>query len=606
MTDPEKRKGVPHGASGEMDDSSGGEHSILNTVFETMEDGVNIISTDYRIQYMNRAMKEDIGPHEGERCYAIFHQRSEPCENCDMTRTFAGAIIKREWTSGKSGKTYDTIISPFRNTDGTISRLEIVRDVTERRRTEEALKKSEERYRHLVQHIPAGIYEVDLVSLKFTDVNDVMCEYSGYTREELLSMTPLDLATEEYRKMAMDRNRRALEGEPIPETAEYDVMVKDGGIVPVVVNTKVHYEDGRPVKATCVAYDISDRKRVEKALRESEERYRAMFEEPDSANVYFDREGNIVLINETAAELIGSLPIELVEKPAVDVWPPDAADVYMERIRTVLETGKTGEYADHIVRDGQDRWFSTRAIPIYDRSGTITGIQSTTRDISLRKEAEEQLKSSLREKQVLLREIHHRVKNNMQIINSLLLLQSGYVTDERDRELFEDSQNRIRSLALVHDLLYQSGELGIIDMKNYTRMLLRHLFDVYGMDRQGVRLNMDVDSITMDVDAAIHCGLIINELITNSLKYAFPGDWEGDPEVSVSFACDGSAKGENLHVLIVSDNGIGIPPEIEPGTTKSLGLHLVSILATDQLNGNLTMDRNGGTEFTIRFGVKNP
>ena len=604
MTVPERRRDTHVGTYEGKTGPSGGEFSILNTLFETMEDGVNIITTDYRIQYMNRAMKEDIGPHEDEHCYAVFHQRSSPCENCDMKRTLAGEIIKREWVSGISGKTYDTTLSPFRNPDGGISRLELVRDMTERKRIEEALKKSEERYRQMVNHIPAGVYEVDLVSRKFISVNDVMCEYSGYTREELLSMTPLDLMTEEYRKKAMDRNRRALEGETIPETAEYDVVVKDGGIVPVVVNTKIIYEDGRPARATCVAHDISERKRFENALRENEERYRAIFEEPDSANVYFDREGKIILINRAAVMLIGRPRSELVGMRAAEVWPSDTAHVYMERIQTVLETGKTVEYEDHIERDGRDRWFFTRAIPIDDGTGTIIGIHSITRDISRRKKAEEQLRSSLQDKQVLLREIHHRVKNNMQIINSLLLLQSGYATNETDRELFEESQSRIRSLALVHDMLYQSGELAIIDMKKYTDALLRHLLEVYDTDRRSIRLNLNVERFDLDVDTAIHCGLIINELVTNSLKYAFPHDRDGKPEIGVSFAVEGDAEHGHIYILKVSDNGIGIPRGIDPGSTKSLGLHLVDILATDQLNGNVAVDREGGTEFTIRFGVK--
>ncbi|MGB3480051.1 MAG: histidine kinase dimerization/phosphoacceptor domain -containing protein [bacterium] len=214
-----------------------------------------------------------------------------------------------------------------------------------------------------------------------------------------------------------------------------------------------------------------------------------------------------------------------------------------------------------------------------------------------RKQAEDQLKASVKEKEILLKEIHHRVKNNLQIISSLLNLQSECFEDEKYRQSYRESQDRIKSMVLIHDKLYQSKDLANINTSDYINGLSRHLFESYNVRSDFIALKTDIEDIAMNIDTAIPCGLIINELISNALKYAFvKGSNDKKAEVKIQLCRD---KGDSIE-LIVSDNGVGFPKNLDFRNTKSLGLQLVCALV-DQLNGNINLDRNKGTAFTIKF-----
>lgn len=211
-----------------------------------------------------------------------------------------------------------------------------------------------------------------------------------------------------------------------------------------------------------------------------------------------------------------------------------------------------------------------------------------------RKRAEDQIKASLKEKEVLLKEIHHRVKNNLQIISSLLNLQSRYIDDQRVFELFRESQERIRSIALIHERLYRSRDLAEIDFAEYLQSLSANLFRSYGVKSNAVKLKVEVDGMRLSVDTAIPIGLIVNELVSNSLKHAFPSGRKGEIRIRLA------ANGDNSSTLIVSDNGIGFPHDLDLRNARSLGLQLVNMLV-QQLDGTIELDRTNGTTFKIVF-----
>lgn len=215
-----------------------------------------------------------------------------------------------------------------------------------------------------------------------------------------------------------------------------------------------------------------------------------------------------------------------------------------------------------------------------------------------RKRAEEQIKASLQEKEVLLKEIHHRVKNNLQIISSLLNLQADYLKDNQALEVFKDSQNRIESMALIHEKLYQSQDLARINFADYIQDLVTNLFYSYNVSSSTITLKMNVEEVFLVIDAAIPCGLIINELISNSLKYAFPQTEPG--EICIEF-CSLEA---NLFTLTISDNGVGFAQNFDFQTTESLGLRLVKGL-THQLQGNIDFISQNGVKYKIIFPTKN-
>jgi two-component sensor histidine kinase len=214
-------------------------------------------------------------------------------------------------------------------------------------------------------------------------------------------------------------------------------------------------------------------------------------------------------------------------------------------------------------------------------------------EILERKQAEAQLQASLVEKETLLKEIHHRVKNNLQVISSLLYLQSHALTDPQLQALFRESQDRVRSMALIHEILYRSYDLARIDFADYLEHLVTHLCRSYGVEMHRITLTIEAEPVFLDIDRAIPCGLILNELLTNALKYAFPGDRTGALHLRLRAAPD-------QVMLAVRDTGVGLPEGVDVEHTPSLGLRLVHML-TMQLGGTLSLERGEGTAWTLTF-----
>lgn len=211
-------------------------------------------------------------------------------------------------------------------------------------------------------------------------------------------------------------------------------------------------------------------------------------------------------------------------------------------------------------------------------------------EIGERQRVEEALKNSLSEKEVLLREIHHRVKNNLQIVSSILSLQGNYITDSKSASMFEDAQSRIRSIALIHELLYQSKDLARMDFKDYLDNLVTNLFRTY-VTSSKIVYELNAETLYLNLDTAIHCGLIVTELVTNALKYGFTDREKGKISITIQTLGEG-------FILTVEDDGVGFPEGLDYNQTDSLGLKLVNILS-QQIGATLELDRNNGTKFTL-------
>jgi two-component sensor histidine kinase len=230
---------------------------------------------------------------------------------------------------------------------------------------------------------------------------------------------------------------------------------------------------------------------------------------------------------------------------------------------------------------------------------TLLGMVSLKRlweygQVAERERTEETFKALLRQKEVLLREVHHRIKNNLQIISSLLNLQAGYIQDPRVREMFMDIQNRIMSMALIHETLYQSSDLGMVNFDVYVHTLADEIFRSYSVSEDRIALQIRADEVMLDTSHAIPCGLILTELLSNCLKHAFPSDRGGEIHIELR-----SHDSQRL-TMIVRDTGVGFPPEVDFRQTETLGLQLVYTL-TEQLGGTLELESNGGTTFRLTF-----
>jgi PAS domain S-box-containing protein len=335
--------------------------------------------------------------------------------------------------------------------------------------------------------------------------------------------------------------------------------------------------------------------RQAEALRKSEEKYRTLYE--DNPSMYFtvDTEGRILSVNRFGLEQLGYTAEEIIGKSVLNIFHKDDKQAVLKQLTGCLKNpGKTYYWEFRKIRkDGSVLWVREAARSVRETDGS-TVILIVCEDITERKRAEEQIKESLKEKEVLLKEIQHRVKNNLQVILSLLDLQTEYFTDKKAIDVFKETHNRVRSMALIHEQLYQSKCLAKVDFAEYIRNLGTYLFQSYGVKSGTISLRVEVDDVFLDVDTAITCGLIVNELISNSLKYAFKGKKRG--EIGIGLHSDN----ENAFTLTVKDDGVGFPKHLDFRKTESLGLQLVNAL-TNQLGGTIRLNRKGGTEFTIVF-----
>ncbi|MGK7921815.1 MAG: PAS domain-containing protein [Trichodesmium sp.] len=338
-----------------------------------------------------------------------------------------------------------------------------------------------------------------------------------------------------------------------------------------------------------------DYQEAELALRESEQRFRIM---ADSAPVLIWMSGTDSLFtyfNQTWLNFTGrSLEEELGNSWQDGIHPEDVEN-YREIYQTNFQTHQpfTIEYRLRKA-DGEYRWVFDTGVPRFHLNQTFTGYIGSCIDISDRKQAEVQIQKSLAEKEILLKEIHHRVKNNLHIISNLLDLQSDYIEDQNIQELFADSQNRIQTMALIHEQLYQSKDLGQINFREYLHTLMDNLLSSYYVGENMIQPIINVEPITLNLETAIPCGLLINELVTNSLKYAFPNGESG--EICVELYQD---KQQKIH-LTIKDNGIGIDQDFDWQNSSSLGLKLVQILSK-QLKAEIKFDCTQGTVVNLIF-----
>ena len=354
---------------------------------------------------------------------------------------------------------------------------------------------------------------------------------------------------------------------------------------------------GNLISSVVVLRDITERAQAERLLKVSEEHFRALSENASDIVVIIDSEGSVSYVSPSIDRIFGFTASDIIGKSALDfIHPDDANNVLMALSTSAQNPG----VADPIIArfrqiDGSWRKLECVANNMLDLQA-VRGIVINARDVTERMHAEDRLRDSLSEKEVLLKEIHHRVKNNLQIISSLLNLQSLNFRDPIALAHFKDSQNRVRSMALIHEHLYRSDDLASIDFGKYLRDLSGQLFQSYKSQNNKVELNIEVSNIYLDIDTAIPCGLLLNELMSNALKHAFPNGREGRICVEMR------SNDKGMYQLTVWDDGIGMPIEIDYRKTSSLGLQLVNSL-TRQLGGTLDMNNETGTRFTIEFPI---
>jgi PAS domain S-box-containing protein len=388
-----------------------------------------------------------------------------------------------------------------------------------------------------------------------------------------------------------------LQGKVMPEYVELEIFRKDGTTRYLQTFHKEMLWDGK-LRYQTLYNDISARKRAEEALQASEEKYRLIVENTLDIIFTTNIREEYVYVSPSVKNILGYEPAELIGRLFISLVHPDDLPGLQEEIqRSYGNNYRISEDREYRLRhaSGEWRWVVSRGARVMDANDQFINFTGVISDITKRKAAEESLKASLAEKETLLKEVHHRVKNNMQVISSLLHLQEGRTKDKESQTVLKDSQNRIQSMALVYNKLYQSKNLANIPMTDYITELTGGLVKSYAARSSRVTVNVIPGDVSLSVDLAIPCGLVINELVTNAMKYAFPENRKGIINISLK-----EGNQENL-VLTVVDDGVGIPADFDLVNTHTLGLKLVNSLVTDQLGGTIELDRTHGTAFKIVF-----
>lgn len=473
----------------------------------------------------------------------------------------------------------------------------------EKKKAQEKLAKSEEKYKTLFDLSPDYVVVIDPDG-NVLDINQRLEEDIGLSKSEFIgkdineifkSFVNDSIFEEDFMDKFMSRDQN----QPI------EIKVFQGQEVGYL---EMHHapitKEGKIFAIQIIFRNITQRKNAERALIESRERLY-------DVNAYLE-----AIINASPFAIVDLYPDGRVKS----LWNPAAENIFGWRREDVLEkhlpflNEKNNEKCQYIMKkalssestsdvelecarkDSEIIYTMMAAAPLLNADGKIQGIMATFADISDMIAAENQIKASLEEKEVLLREIHHRVKNNLQIISSLMNLQSEYTQEPEILKMFQESKNRIRSMALIHEKLYQSKDLAHIDFVEYLKSLVDMLLSFYREKSNYIDVSLKCGEVNLEIDTAISMGLIVNELLSNCFKHAFPGDRSG--EITITLSQDA----EN-YLLEVADNGIGIPEDVDIKKTDSLGLLIVQTL-TLQLKGTLEHHNEGGTKFKLSFPEK--
>lgn len=479
----------------------------------------------------------------------------------------------------------------------------IARDITYKKKAEQELREKDEKYKELFESTNDIIYTMDFEG-NFTSVNPMAEKLLGLKFEKLANKNMSLFLTPESSQRARENIYKKLNERKENTTYEVDFIANNKNIT-FEINSLLRFKNGKPYEVFGIARDVTYRKIADKQLRESEEKYRLLIENIKDVIYSYDESGDITYVSPNAIQLFGYSSSELIGRNIMELVYKDDRELAMADFIETLEN-KEGKstFCRVVKKNGEVVHIEENGKVITDSNNNIVLITGIIRDITERKLSEQQIKDALFEKDVLLREIHHRVKNNLQVIISLINIQMLDIHDKIILQKFKELQERIRTMSLVHEDLYMSENLACIEFSGYVQKLSSNLLVSYGAEKNTIT-EIAISNIELDIDTAIPCGMIINELISNSLKYAYPNDNERfkaknfKQKITIEFVND-----HKFCTLLVKDNGIGLPVEFDSLQSTSLGLRLVNILVHDQLNGIVEMKNNNGAEFIITFTIK--
>ena len=611
------------------------ERHRLYEVLEALPVYVCLLDKDYRMPFANRYFRETFKDPEGRRCYDFLFNRKKPCETCE-TYTVMKTRAPHHWFwTGPNGRDYDIYDFPFTDTDGSFMILEMGIDITEQKKAEGALKKANAYNRSLIEASVDPLVTINPDGT-ISDVNEATIRVTGFSREELIGTDFLDYFTEPEKAKA--GYEKVFRDGSVTDYA-LEIRHRNGQVTPVLYNAVVYRDAaGNVIGVFAAARDITGQKKAEEAIQKAndllEKRVKERTAELVQANVKLKEEISQRRLAESQVKKTVSELYAAIESTADGIYVIDRAGRIIRSNQNfasmwkipdeLLQSGedravsgylKTQVKNPGLFTDGDDEYNPPRDRETYDmlelRDGRIferyskpqkmdaliIGRVMSYRDVTDRRHAEEKLLASLQEKETLIREIHHRVKNNLQIISGLLDMTRMRTPDSTTNSILTDMMLKIKTMAQIHTRLYESKQFDRINMGVQIRDQVADLSNIYG--RAGAEISCEVDAgdIYLPVDQAIPCALVVNEILSNAFKHAFRGKKHGNLRISATQTDD--------HIrIIVHDDGVGIPSDLDVYRTTSLGFKLIRSLVT-QLNGSVTVTSTHGTEVMVEFPVHN-
>ena len=565
-------------------------------ILSNLHEGYILVDEDANIEDVNPAYCKMVG-YSKEELLSMRLTDVRPGMSLDYQKEFIKEVVEQDSKEfetrhrRKDGEMIDlqASVAAFEK-KGKIYLASIIRNVTKEKQEQALRELHRQQFESLFEHNPHAVFHMDLEG-NYKGVNEKMEKLTGYTEEELMNLNFAPLITEEDLEKTQKHFDRAKQG----AIQEYEIegVTKHGDVKPVnITNFPIIVED-QIVGVFGIAEDITNRKEAERKLRESEERWQRLVEDNPQC-VILIADDKIIYINKAGAELFGaSNPEGIIGRSKYDFIHPDYDEI-AENHSIESQKGGRQPVSEQKILDINGQ---VKDVLIYSVGIKYKGkdaIQSVFHDITERKRKEQLIKSSLEEKRVMLQEIHHRVKNNMAVISGLLELQAMNSDDEQISEILNDSQLRIHSMAMIHEKLYASKELSKINFTQYIKELSRTIVSSSQKNDKEITIRYQLDAIDLNVNQAIPCGLILNELIVNAFKHAFVVQETGTILVGLS-------EKEDVIEFWVEDNGSGLPDGFKIKNQESLGMKLIKTL-TRQVDGDLLIEKaraNLGTCFKI-------
>ena len=578
--------------------------------------GIYLTSPEGLCQYANPrwcdmaglSMEEALGngwtrglhPDDRDRVFACWQEMTDSRGRWGQEYRFITPEGKVTWVYGLATPQFDT--------NGKIIRyIGINTDITERKQAEAALHESEERYRSLFDSSPDGLM-LTAPDGRILSANESMCRLLGRTESEIIQIGRSGIMDTSDPRLVLVLEERARTGRI--NNVELTCVRKDGEKIPVELSSTVFQDKDGNARTSMIIHDITERRIGELRLLQQVDFNRRVLDSTAAHIAILDKDGTIIDVNTPwirfAKENNGAEADKL--GPGVSYYCPLSAEYgdvsnaahAFDGILQVQRGERDSfqiEYPCH--SPTKNRWFIMNVLPLTGAQGQV--LVSHT-DITLLKLTEEKLIATLSEKDILLREVHHRVKNNMAAIIGLFDLQRQTMDDLHSQTILVELSSRVRAMSLVHEKLYRSESLSQIDFQDYTQSLLSHLRTSFGSP--DVRCEIDAHGVFLPLDMAVPCGMIINELITNALIDAFPQERSGGME-EAAYIWVTLRQDQDRFILSVADNGVGLPPGFDWHTTKTLGLSLVRMLGQHQLGGRYQVDQTHGVRFTLTFTIHN-